>query len=330
MTEARRILTGDRPTGAMHIGHYVGSLQKRVELQHEYQTFIIVADLHTLTTRPDKNDLKDLQARIREQVLTYLAVGLDPKKVVIYRQSSIPEVAELAIILGMLVSVPRLQRVPTLKEQLDNLHIAEPSYGLLGYPVLQAADILMVRADTVPVGKDQASHLEVTRELAERFNHLYGSVFPLPKALLSGDETLVGTDGAAKMSKSLGNTIGLFDDPEVVEKKVMRMYTDPLRIRPTDFGKVEGNPVFTYHDLFNANIGEVEDLKTRYRAGAVGDVEVKKKLAKALNTFLEPIRDRGKLYRKPDLLDGILEQGTKDARQEAIKTLDVVKSTMGL
>lgn len=330
MSEAKRILTGDRPTGAMHIGHYVGSLQKRVELQYEYDTFIIVADLHTLTTKPTKEDLKDLQSRIKEQVLTYLAVGLDPKKVKIYRQSAIPEVTELATIFGMLISVPRLERVPTLKEQLDSLHIVSPSFGLLGYPVLQAADILMVRADTVPVGVDQASHLEVTREIAKSFNANFGPVFPEPQALHSAETTLVGTDGKAKMSKSLGNAIGLFDNEREIEQKVMRMYTDPNRIRPTDMGTVEGNPVFIYHDLFNTNNEEVSELKERYQKGAVGDVEVKKKLAKALINFLAPIQDRAKIYRKDSLLEGILEDGTKQARAEAIKTLDLVKKAMGL
>ncbi len=325
----KRILTGDRPTGAMHLGHYVGSLKKRVELQNKYEMFIIVADLHTLTTKPDKIDLKDLRARIREQVLTYLAVGIDPKKVAIYQQSAIPEVCELAVIFSMLISVSRLERVPTLKEQMDNLHIQNPSLGLLAYPVLQAADILMVRANVVPVGADQLSHLEVTREIAGRFNNLYGNVFPEPSAVISSDVTLVGTDGQAKMSKSLNNAIGLFDDPEVVQKKVSSMYTDPNRIRPTDVGTVEGNPVFIYHDHFNTDKDEVNDLKERYRKGEVGDVEVKKKLAKAINQFLEPIQDKAKLYRKNDLLDDILEQGTKQARVEAQKTLEIVKGSMG-
>ncbi len=330
MDNVKRILTGDRPTGAMHIGHYLGSLKKRVELQNEYETYIIIADLHTLTTKPNKDDLKDLQDRIREQVLTYLAVGLDPHKVTIYRQSAIPEVCELATIFGMIITVPRLERVPTLKDQLNNLHIAEPSFGLLGYPVLQAADILMVRANCVPVGADQASHLEVTREIASRFNSLYGKVLPEPKALFSAESTLIGTDGKAKMSKSLGNAINLFDDPEVVNKKVMAMYTDPNRIRPTDPGKIEGNPVFIYHDLFNENNEEIADLKSRYVSGQVGDVEVKKKLAVAINKFLDPIRDRAKINNKKDLLEDIIEQGTKIARKEAVATLDLIKTSMGL
>lgn len=330
MAEIKRILTGDRPTGAMHLGHYVGSLKNRIDMQHKYEMFVIVADLHTLTTKPDKKDLADLQERIRSQVLTYLAVGIDPRKVHVYRQSAIPEVCELATILGMLVTVPRLERVPTLKEQMDNLHIEQPSFGLLGYPVLQAADILMVRADCVPVGADQASHIEVTREVSSRFNTIYGKVFPEVSSLISDSATLIGTDGKAKMSKSLGNAIGLLDDENEVNKKVMGMYTDPNRIRPTDPGKVEGNPVFIYHDLFNDNKEEVVDLKSRYVLGQVGDVEVKKKLGLAINKFLDPIRDRAKINNKKDLLEDVIEQGTKVARKEAQETLDSVKNSMGL
>lgn len=330
MNEIKRILTGDRPTGAMHLGHYVGSLKNRIDLQDKYEMYIIVADLHTLTTKPDKKDLADLQDRIRAQVLTYLAVGLDPRKVHIYRQSAVPEVCELATIFGMLITVPRLERVPTLKEQMDNLHIAAPSFGLLGYPVLQAADIMMVRADCVPVGADQVSHIEVTREIANKFNTLYGNVLPEPQALISESATLIGTDGKAKMSKSLGNAIGLLDEENEVNKKVMGMYTDPHRIRPTDPGTVEGNPVFIYHDIFNENKEEVANLKSRYAIGQVGDVEVKKKLSVAINKFLDPIRDRAKINNKRDLLDDVIEQGTKVARKEAIETLDLVKESMGL
>ncbi len=329
MPDKKRILTGDRPTGAMHIGHYVGSLKKRLELQDAYETFLIIADLHTLTTKPKKSDLSDLRQRIREQVLTYLAVGIDPKKVTIYQQSAIPEACELAVIFGMLVSVNRLERVPTLKEQLDSLKIEQASFGLLGYPVLQAADILMVRANVVPVGADQSSHLEVTREIAQRFNSTYDAVLPVPEILLSSTQTLVGLDGKAKMSKSLGNAISFFDEPAEIKKKVMAMYTDPNRLRATDPGKVEGNPVFTYHEMFNNNADEVADLKKRYAAGTVGDVEVKQKLIIALQKFLEPIQDRAKIFNKPALLDDIVEQGTKHARAEAIKTLDIVKSAMG-
>ncbi len=323
----KRILTGDRPTGKLHLGHYVGSLANRLRLQDEYETFIIIADLYTLTTSPEKTG--ELQANIRDLVLDYLAVGLDPAKVTIYLQSAIPEVGELAIILGMLTTVSRLSRVPTLKDVMTDLRITNPSYGLLGYPVLQAADILGFRAHLVPVGKDQVSHLEVTREIARQFNRLYGEIFPEPEPLVGEVPILPGIDGQAKMSKSLGNVINLSDPPEVVEKQVMKMYTDPNRIHGTEPGKVEGNPVFIYHEAFNANKAEVEQLKAAYLRGEVGDVEVKHKLVKALNNFLQPIRDRRQhLAESPNLVEMILEAGTIKARHEVRKTLAMVKKAM--
>lgn len=323
----KRLLTGDRPTGKLHLGHYVGSLANRVKLQDEYECFFIVADLHTLTTAPEKTS--ELKGNIREQVLDYLSCGIDLKKATIYLQSEIPEVAELAVIFSMLVSVPRLERVPTLKEIMRDLRIEQASYGLLGYPVLQAADILMVRADLVPVGRDQVSHVEVTREIARRFNELYGEVFPEPEALVGEVPTLPGTDGQAKMSKSLGNAIYLSDDEAQVKEKVMQMYTDPTRIHPTDPGHVEGNPVFIYHDVFNQDKKEVEDLKERYKKGKVGDVEVKEKLAQALNEFLAPIRrKRAQFEGEKNLVAKILEEGTRKARQEAQVTLSLAKKAM--
>ncbi|HWP29655.1 MAG TPA: tryptophan--tRNA ligase, partial [Chloroflexota bacterium] len=241
-----RILTGDRPTGKLHLGHWVGTLQNRVRLQYEYECFFLIADYHMLTTRLE--GLEEIEGNIRDLVLDYLAVGIDPERSTIYLQSLVPEVTELHLLFSMLVTVPRLQRVPTLKEVMRSLHIETASYGLLGYPVLQAADILMVRATLVPVGKDQASHLELTREIARRFNDLYGRVLPLPETLIGDVPTLVGIDGKAKMSKSLNNAIFLSDDPATVERRVMSMYTDPTRIHATDPGHVRGNPVFIYHD----------------------------------------------------------------------------------
>ena len=327
----RRILTGDRPTGKLHLGHYVGSLVNRVKLQEEYECFFIIADYHTLTTAPKKEDIAKLPENVREMVLDYLAVGIDPEKSTIYLQSRIPEVAELYLIFGMLVGISRLQRVPTLKDIIRDLKIENPSYGLLGYPVLQAADILMVRAELVPVGKDQVSHIELTREIARKFNKMYGKVFPEPQALVGEVPVLVGIDGKKKMSKSLGNCIFLSDPPEEVEKKVMMMYTDPTRIHPTDPGHVEGNPVFIYHDLFNANKEEVEELKDRYRKGRVGDVEVKKRLSRALNEFLEPFRKkREEFAKKKGYVEEILHEGSKRAREEACKTLALVRKAMGL
>ncbi|HJW88792.1 MAG TPA: tryptophan--tRNA ligase [Dehalococcoidia bacterium] len=326
----KRVLTGDRPTGRLHLGHYVGSLENRVRLQDKYDCFFLVADLHMLTTRYEPQDLKETAENVRGLVLDYLSVGIDPEKSVIYLQSLVPEVTELFTLFSMLITVPRLQRVPTLKDVMKDLEIETASLGLLSYPVLQAADILMVRANVVPVGKDQASHLEVTREIARRFNGLYKSVFPIPQTLVGDVPLLPGTDGKTKMSKSLGNAIYLSDDPQTVEARVMSMYTDPTRIHATDPGHVEGNPVFAYHDAFNPNKGEVEELKTRYREGKVGDVEVKKRLSRALNQFLEPIRQRRAEYAKrKGLVEGVLEGGSRKAREEAQKTLDLVKDAMG-
>jgi len=327
----KRILTGDRPTGKLHLGHFVGSLTNRVKLQDEYECFFIIADLHTLTTSPTKEKISHIKQNIREMVLDYLAVGIDPKKSVIYQQSLVPEVAYLALLFSMLVSVSRCQRVPTLKEVMHDLHINQPSLGLLSYPVLQAADILMVKADLVPVGKDQESHIEVCREIARKFNQVYGKVFSEPKALIGEVPTLPGIDGKAKMSKSLGNCIYLSDDSQTVKQKVMAMYTDPTRIHPTDPGHIEGNPVFIYHEVFNSNKEEVEDLKARYVVGKVGDVEVKEKLAIAINEFLQPIRERRqKFAQKKGLVEEIIAEGSKIAQKEASKTLAEAKKAMGL
>jgi tryptophanyl-tRNA synthetase len=282
----KRILTGDRPTGKLHLGHYVGTLANRVRLQDKYQCFFIVADLHMLTTNPEKGKIAQVNQNIKELVLDYLAVGIDPQKAIIYRQSLVPEVTYLSLLFSMIVTVPRCQRVPTLKEVMHDLHIEKPSLGLLTYPVLQAADILMVKANLVPVGKDQESHIELTREIARRFNELYGKIFPIPECLIGEVPTLPGTDGKAKMSKSLDNCIYLSDDEKTVKKKVMGMFTDPTRLHPTDPGHTEGNPVFLYHDAFNQDKKEVEELKKRYREGKIGDVEVKERLIEALNKFL--------------------------------------------
>lgn len=326
-----RILTGDRPTGPLHLGHYVGTLANRVKLQNDYDCFFIIADLHTLTTNFTKERTSTLNDRVRGLILDYLSVGIDPQKSVIYQQSRVLEVAFLSTLFSNLVTVPRAQRVPTLKDVMNDLHIEKPSLGLLNYPVLQAADILMVKANLVPVGKDQVSHIEVTREIATDFNRIYGEVFPIPEALVGEVGTLVGTDGACKMSKSVGNCIYLSDDETAVNQKVKAMYTDPNRIRATDPGKVEGNPVFIYHDAFNDNLEEVADLKSRYLQGTVGDVEVKTKLAFAINKFLTPIRDRRAQFEsKTELLDQIIEEGSRKARLEAQKTLNDVLSAMGI
>ena len=253
--DRKRILTGDRPTGKLHLGHYVGSLRNRVRLQDEYECFFIIADLHTLTTKPEKENIEALADNVRSAALDYLACGIDPAKSVIYLQSAVPEVCELAVLFDNLITVPRLSRVPSLKEMAQGAGIEEMPFGLLGYPVLQAGDILMPRAHLVPVGKDNVAHVEVTREIARRFNFLYGETFPVPEALVSEVGSLVGTDGNAKMSKSLGNAIYLSDDAKTVAKKVMGMYTDPKRVSADIPGTVEGNPVFDYHDAFNRGQG---------------------------------------------------------------------------
>lgn len=336
MTTARpRILTGDRPTGKMHLGHYVGTLKNRVRLQDEYECFFFVADLHILTTRLERDKLGETTQHIHDVVLDNLSVGIDPQRSHYILQSLVPQISELAVIFSNLVTVPRLQRVPTLKEVMRDLEIEQPSMGLLSYPVLQAADILHVRANLVPVGKDQESHIEVTREIARRFNNLYADednpILPEPEALIGDVPTLVGLDGQAKASKSLGNAIFLTDDPQTVEEKVRGMYTDPNRIRADIPGRVEGNPVFIYHDAFNDDVAEVNDLKERYQQGKVGDVEVKRKLSAAINRFLEPIRTRrAELAAQPQLVEEVLAAGSERARTEAAETLYRMRHAMGL
>jgi tryptophanyl-tRNA synthetase len=331
MAAKKRILTGDRPSGKLHLGHYVGSIENRLRLQDEYECFFIVADLHTLTTKPDREYIETLGVNIHDMVLDYLAAGIDPDKSSIFLQSAVSETYELNLIFEMLVTVARLERVPSLKDMASAANLDGMPFGLLGYPVLQAADILLPRAHLVPVGKDNESHIEVTREIARRFNGLYGDVFPIPDVLVGDVPSLIGTDGQAKMSKSLNNAIFLSDDPDTVMQKVRGMYTDPARVRADIPGKVEGNPVFIYHDAFNPNVDEVNDLKDRYRTGSVGDVEVKKKLAAAINTFLAPIRERRAQYEaQPQFVEDVLRAGTDKARKEAVETMRLVRDAMGM
>lgn len=329
--ERKRILTGDRPTGHLHLGHYVGSIQNRVALQKDFDCFFIIADLHTLTTKPDKQYIEELTDNVRNMALDYVACGIDPEKSIIYLQSAVPEVCELNLLFSELVTVPRLQRIPSIKDMAKAAHLSELPFGLLGYPVLQAADILLPRADLVPVGKDNESHVELTREIAKRFNYMYGEVFALPEVMVSDYGSLIGTDGQAKMSKSLNNAIFLCDDEKTVIKKVRSMYTDPNRTSADVPGTVEGNPVFIYHDAFNPNKAEIEDLKERYRKGKVGDVEVKDKLAAAINTFLAPIRERRAQYAaQKGFIDKIIYDGTMKMRAEARETLKQTKKAMGI
>jgi len=331
-TQKKRILTGDRPTGKLHLGHYVGSLVNRVRLQDEYECFFIVADLHMLTTKPEKEAIAQIGDNLHDMVLDYLACGIDPAKSTIFLQSGVHAIPEMNLFFEMLVTVNRLNRIPDIKDMARAAHLDDETmpFGLLGYPVLQAADILMPRAHLVPVGKDNESHIELTREVARRFNRLYGEVFPVPDAMLGDVPTLVGTDGQAKMSKSLGNAIFLSDDAKAVRKKVFSMYTDPNRIRADIPGTVEGNPVFVYHDVFNPDKAEVEELKLRYRAGSVGDVEVKERLTEVLNAFLDPLRERRAYYAgHKGLVERIVYEGTERTIAVANATLADMKQAMG-
>ncbi len=326
----KRILTGDRPTGPLHLGHYVGSLQNRVKLQHEYDTYVLIADVQALTDNfehPEK-----LGDNIFQVALDYLAVGLDPEKVKFVVQSMVPELAELTIYFMNLVTVATLERNPTVKEEIKQRNFVKGvPVGFWSYPISQAADITIFKADLVPVGEDQLPMIEQAREIVRRFNRLYAKVLVEPRAMLGAVARLPGTDGGAKMSKSLGNCIYLGDSSEQVRKRVMSMFTDPTRIHPTDPGHVEGNPVFTYHDVFNPNKDEVEELKERYQKGTVGDVEVKARLFRAINEFLEPIRERRQEYAlRPNLVREIILEGTASGRRVAKETIEQVRDSMSL
>ena len=324
------LVTGDRPTGRLHLGHLVGSLNNRIKFQQEYNCYFLIADLHMLTTHFDK--VKEVEESVIEMVIDWLSVGMDPNKSTFYLQSEIPYITELYTILAMLCSVARSERIPTLKEKIQDMGVGENySVGLLGYPILMAADILMYKAVKVPVGEDQLSHIEITRELARRFNHIYGDYFTEPEPIISETSRLVGTDGDRKMSKSLDNCIYLSDDPKAVEKRVRGMFTDPNRIRADIPGKVEGNPVFIYHDAFNDNTEEVDDLKDRYRTGNVGDVEVKKKLAAAINKLFEPIREKRSYYEtRRDEVKDIIKQGTAKAKEDAGVIMNEILDHIGM
>lgn len=331
--EKKRILTGDRPTGKLHLGHYVGSVQNRVLLQDQYECYIIIADLHSLTTKPEKENILQIRENTYEMVLDYLACGIDPKKTTIYLQSACPAVYEMNLIFEMMISLNRLTGLPSLKEMARNAHLDNESisFGLIGYPVLQTADILMPRGHIVPVGKDNEAHIELARDIARRFNQYYGEVFPLPEVMLSNIPTLVGTDNKGKMSKSAGNCIYLSDDAKTVEKKVTGMYTDPNRISADVPGTVEGNPVFIYHDVFNPDTAEVEDLRQRYRQGKVGDVEVKQKLIRAINNFLDPIRARrNEFAAQKGFVEEVIYDGTLKMIEISNATVKEMRSAMGL
>jgi tryptophanyl-tRNA synthetase len=338
--DRKRILTGDRPTGKLHLGHYVGSLANRVRLQDEYETYILIADVQALTDNFQTPEM--LRANIREVILDYLAVGLDPQKCAFVVQSLVPEIAELTIFYMNLVSVARLERNPTVKDEMKQKGYGDNvTAGFLCYPISQVADITAFGAHLVPVGEDQRPMIEQTQEIVDRFNRLYGEgetqVLVRPEGMYAEFGRLPGTDGAAKMSKSVGNVISLSDDEKTVSQKVMAMFTDPKRLTGKEPGSVEGNPVFTYHDAFNSDKERVAELKELYRRGGenekgkplLGDVQVKRELANALNEFLEPIRTRRAEYsRHEDYVWQIAREGTQRGRERAGQVMADVRRAM--
>ncbi|MPZ99794.1 MAG: tryptophan--tRNA ligase [Dehalococcoidia bacterium] len=327
--ERKRILTGVRPTGSLHLGHYVGALENWIRLQQEYECYFLIADFQ-VSDHADEMDL--VRSSVFEVALDWLAVGLDPDGSHFVIESLVPEHAELTTWLSWWIPLGRLQRNPTLKAEMADLESKSVPVAFFNYPVMQTANILMPKAHLVPVGDDQLPHIEMTREVARRFNRLFETeVFPIPEPLVGRVPRLVGVDGNAKMSKSMDNAIYLKDDAETVTRKVMGMYTDPTRLRATDPGHVEGNPVFMYHDAFNPDTAEVDDLKERYVAGKVGDVEVKQKLARVLNAFLDPIRERRAHFEAhPELVRTALAEGTARSRTVAQATMADVRAAMGV
>lgn len=325
----KRVVSGMRPTGRLHLGHLVGALQNWEALQAEYDCFYFVADWHALTS--NFTETGDIVESAIDNVADWIGAGVDPERSTLFVQSMVPEHAELYLLLQMVTPIPWLERVPTYKEQIEQLSEKDlSSIGFLGYPLLQTADVIIYNAHFVPVGEDQVPHLELSREVVRRFHNFFGDVFIEPQALLTPTSRLPGLDNR-KMSKSYNNTIDLSDDVDTVNKKIRSMYTDPKRVRADIPGTVEGNPVFVFHDAFNPNRAEVDDLKTRYREGAVGDVEVKTKLATAVNAVLEPIRERrAAALSRPGYLREVLVDGSRKAQAIAQDTLERVRSAVKL
>ena len=319
------ILSGMRPTGALHLGNYFGALENWVKLQDEYECYFFVADWHALTTGYE--DTSQIKNNINDLVIDWLSAGLDPEKCVIFLQSSIKEHAELHLLFSMTTPLSWLLRCPTYKDQINQLKDKNiTTYGFLGYPCLQAADILIYKAGFVPVGEDQLPHLELTREIARRFNYLFGEVFPEPQAILTKAKVLPGTDGR-KMSKSYGNTIALSDSPDTIRKKVSSMITDPARIRKDDPGHPEVCTVFSFHKVFNEN--EVPEIEQHCRGGKIGCVQCKKNLADKMVEHLEPIYEkRQKIVENQSIVKEILADGNEKARKVAQKTLEEVRKAM--
>lgn len=328
----KRLMTGFTPTGKLHLGHFVGNLENLLKLKNTYDSFLLLADTHALTTLKDNPSV--IHQHTYDVLLDLLCVGLSEKEVTYYVESEIPEIYELSALFSMYVTHARALRNPTIKDEIRLKGLGEQfSLGFINYPMFQAADILCVKGELVPVGIDQEAHLEQSREIAREFNKLAGKdILPEPKALIGRVGKLIGTDGNPKMSKSLGNTIYLSATVEEVEKKVMNMYTDPTRLKATDPGHIEGNPVFIYLDTFG-NEGEKEQIgkyKELYIKGQVGDVEVKKYLIKILNDFLDPIRKRREEYNNPDLLKKIMKQGSEKVQEESRRVIAELKSVLGM
>ncbi len=327
------VLTGDRPTGPLHLGHYVGSLENRIKLQDDpqYKQFVMLADVQALTDNYDNPE--KVRANILEVALDYLAVGVDPLKTTIFIQSMIPQIAELTVFYLNLVTVARLKRNPTVKAEIQSRGFGEAiPAGFFMYPVSQAADITVVKAHLVPVGEDQLPMIEQTNEIVRSFNHTYKkNVLVEVKALVPKVGRLPGIDGRAKMSKSLGNAIYLSDSQDMVAQKVRSMYTDPDHIKVSDPGKIEGNTVFSYLDVFDPDAQEVERLKEHYQRGGLGDVTVKKRLLEILDVFLTPIRNRRQeLAKNPDFVMSIVMEGTANTLDVAQKTMSEVREAMHL
>ena len=315
-----------RPTGKLHLGHLVGALENWVALQQEYQNYHLIADYHALTTNPDAATLYENSF---EMLIDWLAAGIDPKRSPMFRQSQIKEHTELFLILSMLITTARLERNPTVKEQARDLHIENMSYGHLGYPVLQAADIILYKGDLVPVGEDQVPHVEITREIARRFNTQYGKVFPEPEAKLTKFARLPGLDGNMKMSKSAGNTILLSDSPDEIKKKMKTAVTDPQKIRKGDPGRPDVCLVYTYHKKFNPT--QTEEIFGGCTSGALGCVDCKANAANHISEFLAPFREKRAYYEShPDDVKDILASGEARAKVTAKQTMEEVRVAMKL
>jgi tryptophanyl-tRNA synthetase len=324
------ILTGDRPTGALHLGHFVGSLQNRVKLQHSYSQYIMIADWQALTDNAENPE--KVRNNVIEVALDYLAVGIDPNLTTIFIQSKITELAELTMYYLNLVTLARLQRNPTVKSEMQQKGFkADVPAGFLMYPISQAADITAFKADTVPVGEDQLPVIEQTNEIIRKFNALYGNVLVETNALLSTTTRLPGLDGKAKMSKSLNNAIYLSDTADVLKQKVMSMYTDPNHLKVSDPGQVKGNMVFTYLDAFDPDKNKVEELKQHYKKGGLGDMVLKKHLLEVLDSVLSPIRSKREyLAHNKDAVFEIIKSGSEKAQNVAAKTLSEVRNAIGV